>query len=369
MAPLLPAAVHAPYQAEDLPPPTTRSGMEILQRFRAGLASPTCEADLTSDRYQRQFRHVIQRLADPRDPVLPLFGYVVDELHREGLPSEFALVPFIESGYRPDARSKAGPAGLWQFIASTARNHQVPMGGGVDGRLSASESTTAAVRYLKTLHGTFAGRWELALMGYNAGEYRILQSLRAKGMNASNVDAKDLAAVSPATHAYVQKVHALSCVIEAELREPSLQAALSREVPILAAVQLPKGASHTALAAQPGFGNDALLAVNPLLKRGSASRAIGVLAPAGTATAQSPVHVPVLAGIAQTSQATASPSLPATAASSDGQRQHTVRDGDSLWAIARRYGLTLQSLLTSNGLQPGAVLKPGTILRLDTTLE
>ena len=66
---------------------------------------------------------------------------------------------------------------MWQFIGTTARNHEVPMRSGYEGRLSPVDSTQAAVRYLKTLHGMFGGDWRLAVMGYNAGEYRILQSL------------------------------------------------------------------------------------------------------------------------------------------------------------------------------------------------
>ena len=115
-----------------------------------------------------------------------LFGYVVEELRKANLPTEFALIPFVESGYRPNARNGSGPTGLWQFIATTARNHRVPMANGYDGRLSAVDSTQAAVRYLKTLHGMFGGDWRLATMAYNAGEYRVLQSLRKAGMNAQN---------------------------------------------------------------------------------------------------------------------------------------------------------------------------------------
>ncbi|MFX7760059.1 transglycosylase SLT domain-containing protein, partial [Acinetobacter baumannii] len=87
--------------------------------------------------------------------LLPLFGYVVDALRDADLPTEYALIPFVESGYRPAARSPSGPAGLWQMIAVTARNHDVPIRDGYDGRLSPVDSTRAAVRYLKTLHGMF----------------------------------------------------------------------------------------------------------------------------------------------------------------------------------------------------------------------
>ena len=182
----LAGAASLPLDAATLPAPSVRNGQDIFASFREGLAEPTCDAEATSPRWQKQFAHAPARLANQNDDALVLFGYVVEELRKASLPTEFALIPFVESGYRPSARSAAGPAGLWQFIATTARNHRVPMSEGYDGRLSAVDSTQAAVRYLKTLHGMFGGDWRLATMAYNAGEYRVLQGLRKAGMNATN---------------------------------------------------------------------------------------------------------------------------------------------------------------------------------------
>jgi len=164
-----------PLTAAALPPASVRNGQDIFASFRDGLAEPTCDAEATSPRWQKQFAHAPSRLANQDDDALVLFGYVVEELRKSDLPTEFALIPFVESGYRPNARNGGGPAGLWQFIATTAKNHRVQMTPGYDGRLSAVDSTQAAVRYLKTLHGMFGGDWRLATMAYNAGEYRVLQ--------------------------------------------------------------------------------------------------------------------------------------------------------------------------------------------------
>ena len=164
--------------------PVTRSGREIYARFRSGLSDQQCAVD-ASERWRQHFAHVPRDLANRPERLLPLFGYVVEALREHHLPSEYALIPFVESGYRPGARSPSGPAGLWQFIAVTARNHEVTIRPGYDGRLSPVESTTAAVRYLRTLHGMFAGDWRLAVMGYNAGEYRIFGVLRDAGQRAS----------------------------------------------------------------------------------------------------------------------------------------------------------------------------------------
>ena len=155
---LLLATALAPAAAQTSAPttqPLTRSGREIYAEFRAGLADPECPANGGSARWRQHFANAPKRMATEGDDVLPLFGYVVDALRAEHLPTEYALIPFVESGYRPGARSQGGPAGLWQFIALTARNHDVAVRAGYDGRLSPIDSTRAAVRYLKTLHGMY----------------------------------------------------------------------------------------------------------------------------------------------------------------------------------------------------------------------
>src|SRR5690606_20282530 len=208
-----------PVPAAGLPPPATaalppgtRSGVEIYQRFREGLAEPACPPDASS-RWRAHFSDAPARLASPARDVLPLFGYVVDRLRASPLPTESALIPLRRRGLRPGARSAQGPAGLWQFIALTARNHKVPVQAGYDGRLSPVDSTEAAVRYLKTLHGMFAGDWRLAAMAYNAGEYRLLGALRRAGQRPAGADPHSLP-MPAITHAYVRKLHALACLLE-----------------------------------------------------------------------------------------------------------------------------------------------------------
>ena len=92
------------------PASPTRNGRQIYEDFRTGLADPECEAGATS-RWRQHFATAPKRLAAD-DDLLPLFGYVVDALRQAHLPTEFALIPFVESGYQPGARSPAGPAGF-----------------------------------------------------------------------------------------------------------------------------------------------------------------------------------------------------------------------------------------------------------------
>ncbi|WP_414674665.1 lytic transglycosylase domain-containing protein [Lysobacter sp.] len=344
---------------------TTRNGLEIYRAFREGLAEPECDADATSPRWRQHFAHVPKRLAASGDDVLPLFGYVVDALREASIPTEFALIPFVESGYRPGARSAAGPAGLWQMISVTARDHGVPMRAGYDGRLSPVDSTRAAVRYLKTLHGMFAGDWRLAGMAYNAGEYRVLNALKRSGQVARDAKPEKLVGLSDITTAYVRKLHALSCLIEqADDREEWMQA-LDRDVPRLETIELPDNVRNLdQWASRSGQDAKQLRRLNPVFAEGRV-----------TAAAGSPVRLLAVAGAAPTvadADVTAQPSAQQSSAAdnavvstSSAPRRHTVARGESLWTIARRYQVATRDLLQRNGLAKSAVLKPGQTLVID----
>ncbi|MBB1471485.1 MULTISPECIES: lytic transglycosylase domain-containing protein [unclassified Luteimonas] len=266
--------------------PDAHTGVDIYEAFVGGLGQPACED--ASPRWESHFAHVPAQLAAVDSEVLPLFGYVVDALRQAHLPTEYALIPFVESGYRPGARSASGPAGLWQFIALTARNHRIPMRPGFDGRLSPVEATRAAVRYLKTLHGMFAGDWRLAVMAFNAGEYRVLGALKRHDMRAANARPEALESLSGITRAYVVKLHALSCLMVEAGRQRDFREALDRPVARLVAIELPAdAASLDAFAARQGLDAARLKRLNPAFAPQGSSRAGGVhvLVPAAAATA------------------------------------------------------------------------------------
>lgn len=350
-----------PFDPATLPAPSVRNGHDILSSFRAGLADPHCDADATSPRWRKHFAHAPARLGNIQDDALPLFGYVVDQLRAAHLPTEFALIPFVESGYRPGARNPSGPTGLWQFIGSTARNHRIPMENGYDGRLSAVDSTQAAVRYLKSLHGMFGGDWRLAVMAYNAGEYRILQSLRRAGMNARNARPAELPGLAPITHAYVEKLHALACVLEQAQHRPELMAALDRPVPVLRSHTLPADTRLDTWAAHHDLDPAHIARLNPAVS--GARAGVRVLAPAHAGSGQPDSGAAPYATVAAT--ATAPARAMAGTGSAPAARRHTVRRGESAWSIARRYGIPLKALLSRNNLDAKAALRPGMVLSFE----
>lgn len=342
---LLALCTAAPVSAE------SRSGSEIYARFRDHLAEPRCAAD-ASARWRKHFAHAPGDLANDSRDVMPLFGYVVDELIEADLPTEFALIPFVESGYRPGARSKSGPAGLWQMIGITARNHGVPMRDGYDGRLSPVDSTRAAVRYLKTLYGMFAGDWRLAVMAYNAGENRILGVLRRNGQQARNVDLDKLPGVPEITRAYVRKLHALACVLREADDRATWRTAIDRPVPLLTDISVPAGVSLESWAAREGLDVAAMRRMNPAFGGGPVGSGRKVLAAGPTPTRVERAFLP--------KEDIAFDASPAASG-----RSHTVRRGESASVIAKRYGIAVRLLLERNGLGAHSVLQPGMTLRID----
>ncbi|WP_149194122.1 lytic transglycosylase domain-containing protein [Luteimonas suaedae] len=367
--------------------PVARNGSEIFASFRDGLSDPECTAE-PSERWRRHFSHVPDDLAAEPDRLLPLFGYVVDALRASHLPTEYALIPFVESGYRPGARSPSGPAGLWQFIAVTARKHKIAIRPGYDGRLSPVDSTQAAVRYLRTLHGMFAGDWRLAVMGYNAGEYRVFGALKSAGQRAMDAEPEKLA-VPRITQAYVRKLQALSCLlVEAGEHEEWLRA-IDRRVPVLTAATLPADAAHLDTWAQR-HGHDVaqVRRFNPVFADGRVARAdrgLRVLVPAKaddpaivtTEAAKPAITLQLPTGEAETPASTGSTALSGFVADASAlvaetdvapppaPRTHVVARGESIWRIARRYGIDSARLLARNGLSAASVLHPGMTLRID----
>lgn len=224
-------------------PMAPASGVDVLERFRSGLADARC-ASGTSKRWQRHYSDAADRLAKRDGQTLPVFAHVVDALRTARLPTEYALIPFVESGYRPHALNPTGPAGLWQFVAPTARRLRVPMGAEGDGRLSPVESTRAAVEYLKMLHQRFGGNWRLAAMAYNAGEHRVSQALRRQGRAPAAADLQALKGVPASTRAYIDKLDALACVVDEAATRPEWRRALERPVrpiyPLQRPVKLPR---------------------------------------------------------------------------------------------------------------------------------
>ncbi len=107
---------------------------------------------------------------------------IVEALRKAGLPMELSWLPLIESGFKVNALSKARALGLWQFIPSTGYKFGLKRDRYIDERLDFQKSTLSAIEYLKELHQIF-GDWTTVLAGYNCGEGRVLRVIRSQNVN------------------------------------------------------------------------------------------------------------------------------------------------------------------------------------------
>jgi membrane-bound lytic murein transglycosylase D len=124
---------------------------------------------------------------------------------QEGLPEELAYLAVVESGFNPFATSSANAAGIWQFIPSTARRFGLRIDDYIDERRDPYKSTIAAAKYLKTLYNMF-GSWELAIAAYNCGEKCVAKRLESSSAT-SFFEIKDI--LPSQTKEYVPRFFAI----------------------------------------------------------------------------------------------------------------------------------------------------------------
>jgi membrane-bound lytic murein transglycosylase D len=137
--------------------------------------------------------------------------FIVEGLERRGLPLELALLPIVESGYDPMARSSAEALGLWQFVPATGARYNLAQNAQVDARRDVIASTGAALEYLESLYAMHRD-WHLALASYNWGEHAVLREAQRVGAKG---DAPSFGALRlpQETRHYVPRLQALKNII------------------------------------------------------------------------------------------------------------------------------------------------------------
>jgi membrane-bound lytic murein transglycosylase D len=183
---------------------------DLWSRVRLGFGMPDLDSDLVRDR-ERWYAtrpDYVQRMTERGGRYL---FHIVEEVQRRGMPSELALLPFIESAFNPQAVSSAKASGMWQFMPLTGRDFSLKQNVFRDDRRDVLASTRAALDYLARLHAMF-GDWHLALAAYNWGEGSVQRAIKrnqAVGLPTDYLSLK----MPDETRNYVPKLQAVKNII------------------------------------------------------------------------------------------------------------------------------------------------------------
>lgn len=258
---LLAACAQAPQRPAPADFAATTDDGDLWQRLRGQLSF----ADTSHPDVQRQLQSLRPRsIASVADNASNYLYFVLDATQSRGMPAEVALVPWFESGYRPNAVSPGRAAGLWQLMPDTATHLGLSLGRGVDERKDVKASTEAALDYLARLNRNFDGDWLLTLAAYNAGP-KTVQNAIERNRRAGRPTAFWDLDLPRITQEYVPRILALSQMIASPERF-GLNLPDAGENSALTHVDLGPGVNPMLAAAAAGLSREELLRYNARLR-------------------------------------------------------------------------------------------------------
>ncbi len=183
---------------------------DLWTRIRRGFAMPDLQVDMVQEREQWYANRpdYIERMTARSSKYL---YHIVEEIERRGMPTELALLPFIESAFNPQAVSSARASGMWQFMPRTGKDFDLKQNAFRDDRRDVLASTRAALDYLQRLHGMF-GDWHLALAAYNWGEGNVGKAVNRNQKAGQGIAYTDLR-MPAETRLYVPKLQAMKNLV------------------------------------------------------------------------------------------------------------------------------------------------------------
>ncbi|MDD2928259.1 MAG: transglycosylase SLT domain-containing protein [Sideroxydans sp.] len=243
----------------DYPELSAMPDEDVWQRIRSGFAMNPLNSRLIKrhEKWYASHPEYVLRMSERANRYL---FYIVEEVERRGMPSEIALLPIIESAFNPGANSVASASGIWQFIPSTGKHFGMEQNWWYDGRRDIIGATNGALDYLEKLHKQF-GDWELALAAYNWGENALA---RAQARNRRQGKPTDYAHLKMPreTQNYVPKLLAIKNIVTDPARyNLTLQAIPNR--PYFEAVTPSKPMDVKVAAELAEVSLDEFLALNP----------------------------------------------------------------------------------------------------------
>lgn len=273
--PLAPAVAPAAARPEGANPQIEKllsQPADLWERIRLGFAIP----DLDRPAVAQQAAWYAARPELVQAIVLRARRYlhfIVDEVERRGLPTELALLPFIESGFNPLALSSAQASGLWQFIPETGAKYKLAQNTLYDGRRDVIASTGAALDYLEFLYAFNRHDWHRALASYNWGEHAVARAVernRARGLP----EAYASLTLPDETRNYVPRLLAIKRIVMDPLAHGIQLADLPNE-PVFGVVQISRDLDLKLAAQFAQTPLEEFLALNPAFNSPHVPGALG----------------------------------------------------------------------------------------------
>ena len=271
--------------------------------------------------------------------------YIVEEVQKRNMPMEIVLLPLVESTLDPMAYSRSRAAGLWQIMPTTGAHLGLQQDWWFDGRRSLRDSTRVALDYLEQLHREFDNDWLLALAAYNAGNGRVARAQKANAAKGLPTDYWSLS-LPRETRRYVPKMLALSRIIA----DPNAHDVIIPPVANAPAFEVANIGGQIELARAAELADislETLRWLNPGQLRWATSpdRASDLLVPLGSGTR-------LEEGVAQLSSA-----------ERVRWRHYTIKSGDNLLGIAKKFDTQVGLLRRVNGIS-GSMIRAGATLMI-----
>ena len=267
----------------------------------------------------------------------PFIHFILSEIENRQMPAELAILPIIESGYHPRARSRAKAEGLWQIMPYTAKDLGLKRSVGYDGRHDVYASTSAALDYLAQMYKKFDGDWLLALAAYNAGPQRVKRALKNASARDENVYWG--LRLPRETREYVPKILALCAIIKDKEFSSTLLHPIE-DAPYLATIELSKRISPAKLIQTAAANETEIKLLNPAIRN------LNTPIPAGYHLMVPKRDAEFLALAIDNMQEAPQPSW----------AKHKINRGESLSSIARRYGTTIRALREANNMHSNTIV-------------
>ena len=317
---------------------------DLWERIRKGFAMPDLvnKKAANSTHWYAGQPDYMGRMAERANLYL---YYIVKEIEKRGLPTELALLPFVESAMQPQAVSSASAAGLWQFMPSTGKLYSLEQNLWKDERMGVVESTRAALDYLEKLYAQF-GSWQLALAAYNYGEAGVGRAIAYNRNHHRPLNYESLR-LPRETQYYVPKLQAIKNIVSDPQRY-GIDLPAIRDEPYFVTVSGSHDIDVATAARLAGMQLEDFQALNPAFNR---PLIVGAMAPT--------ILLPADRGDAFSANLAA---FQATGQPLASWSAYRLKSGETLSAVAERVGVTEASLRTANHVPPRWVAGAGSTI-------